>query len=68
MGAAACFAEPLIATSNQPLVLRYLLHAHAGPSNSATSAAVFERFEKLPAFVVAKATMKHETWSIRRGG
>lgn len=66
MGASACFSDPLITTRDRPLVLRYLLHAHAGPANAASAAAVFESFARLPAWSVTKATLKHETWTVRR--
>jgi Methane oxygenase PmoA len=67
MGASACFAEPIVTTKSSPLVLRYLLHAHAGTANTAKSQRVFDQFAASSAFAVSKATVKHETWSVRRG-
>jgi hypothetical protein len=66
MGASACFADSIVATKENPLVLRYLLHAHAGPANAGAAAKVFQVFSAKPAFQVAKATVKHETWSVQR--
>lgn len=66
MGASACFAEPLTTTKAAPLVLRYLLHAHASSVQPARANAHFDHFAKRPAFAVSKATVKHETWTVRR--
>lgn len=66
MGASACFAEPLITTKAQPLMLRYLLHAHAAKLDPARASQVADQFGHRPPFTVAKATVKHETWSVRR--
>jgi hypothetical protein len=66
MGASACFAGPVVTTKTQPLVLRYLLHAHAAKIDSARAERVAEQFGDRSPFVVAKATVKHETWSVTR--
>jgi len=66
MGASACFAEPLVTTSAQPLVLRYLLQAHQGKLNPAVANAVEADFRGRMPFVISKATAKHEMWSVRR--
>ena len=66
MGASACFAEPLTATKAAPLMLRYLLHAHAGEPDPARVNATFDQFVQRPAFAVTKATVKHETWTVKR--
>src|SRR5262249_51606129 len=34
MGAAVCLAGPVVTTRQQPLRLRYLLHAHRGPASA----------------------------------
>lgn len=67
MGASACFASPITTTKENSLVLRYLLHAHAGPVNPASANVIFDQFAADPAFTVTKATAKHETWTVRRG-
>ena len=66
MGASACFAEPLATTKAAPLVLRYLLHAHADQPDPARANTLFDQFAKRSAFTVTKATVKHETWTVRR--
>jgi len=66
MGASACFADSIVATKDQPLVLRYLLHAHAGGANADSATKNLPRFAGKPPFEVAKATVKHETWSVQR--
>ena len=66
MGASACFAQPLICTKAQPLVLRYLLHAHAGPIDAARAGAVNDDFAARAPYVVAKSAVPHHTWMVRR--
>jgi methane monooxygenase PmoA-like len=66
MGASACFDEPLTITKAAPLVLRYLLHAHSGQPDSARVNSVFDQFAQRSAFAITKATVKHETWTVRR--
>ena len=67
MGASACFAEPFTTTKAAPLVLRYLLHAHADQPDPARANSIFDQFAKRTPFTVTKATVKHETWTVRRG-
>lgn len=66
MGASACFAEPIVITRDRPLVLRYLLHAHAGPIDAARANRVSNEFNSKQPFAVTKATAKHETWTVKR--
>lgn len=66
MGASACFAESLTTTKASPLVLRYLLHAHANKPDPARANAVFDQFAQRSAFAVTKATVKHESWTVKR--
>jgi hypothetical protein len=68
MGASACLAGPILTTREQPLVLRYLLHAHRGPANHAAATEIFKDFASLQAFVVDKSKVPHEAWSVRRAG
>ena len=67
MGASACFAEPFTTTKAAPLVLRYLLHAHADQPDPARANSIFDQFAKRTPFTVTKAAVKHETWTVRRG-
>lgn len=66
MGASACFAEPLVTTRANPLVLRYLLHAHAGSADAARAGTVAETFASRSRLTVTKSTARHEMWMIRR--
>ena len=66
MGASACFSKPLMTTRQQPLVLRYQLHAHAGKINAERASLLADQFADKPCFEVAKATVKHETWTVKR--
>ena len=68
MGASACFAGPLTITKTAPLVLRYLLHAHADQLDPARVNTVFQQFAARTPFVVTKSTVKHESWQVRRNG
>ena len=68
MGASACFAKARTITKTEPLVLRYLLHAHAGAYDANRAQAVFQEFAALPGFVVKKGGIPHEAWGIQRKG
>jgi len=66
MGASACLAGPLSITQEQPLVLRYLLHAHRGPANPAVSEPIAARFAAMPRYEVVKGAVKHTMFTVRR--
>jgi hypothetical protein len=66
MGASVCLAEAVEITHQRPLVLRYLLHAHRGAVNSATSEPIAAAFAATGRYEVVKANVKHMTWTIRR--
>ncbi len=66
MGASACFDEPRTTTKKSPLVLRYLLHAHAGSASADRAGITLKEFAARPRFEVVKATAKHLTWDVRR--
>jgi hypothetical protein len=66
MGASPCMNASLTATRRQPLVLRYLLHAHAGPSDAARAAELAARFYASPAYEVFRVQVKHQQYEIRR--
>jgi hypothetical protein len=66
MGASACFAAPRLITQQQPLTLRYLLHAHAGGAETARAAQTLAEFAARPALVLKKAPAKHETYTVVR--
>ena len=68
MGASVCLDGPVTTTKKAPLVLRYLLHVHAGPVSPDRAAEVFKEFAGRPKFEVVKATAKHQIWDVRRVG
>lgn len=66
MGASLCFAEPRTLTRTHPLTVRYLLQAHAGGADAVRAQTVAAAFAERPAFVIRKATVRHEAWTISR--
>lgn len=68
MGAAFCFAEGRTITREAPLVLRYLLHAHAGDYDAERAGAVAESFGKRPGFAVRKSDKPHRQYEVWRLG
>lgn len=69
MGAAACLAAPQLTTRQQPLRLRYLLHAHAGPADNKRSAAVHAAFSQSPPMELLSGRqlgVKHRSHVLRR--
>jgi len=66
MGASVCMDEGLTITPESPLRLRYLLHAHSGPLDSARAKEQLSSFANRPSLEIAKPTGKHLQWEIRR--
>ncbi len=66
MGAAFCLREGLAVTDQQPLTLRYLLHAHGGGYDHAKAQAIQEDFAARPRFDVVEATRPHQRYDVRR--
>jgi Methane oxygenase PmoA len=66
MGAAVCLAGPVTTTRQQPLRLRYLLHAHRGPASGPRVEAVAKEFAARPRFAVVKARVPHQQYAIER--
>jgi hypothetical protein len=66
MGAAPCLAAPLTTTKRDPLVLRYLLHAHRGGAQADRADNVAREFAASGNFQVARAQLKHQQFVIRR--
>jgi len=66
MGASFCMHEALTITPDAPLVLRYLLHAHAGGYDANRAAVVASEFAKLPDFQISKATKPHRQYEVKR--
>jgi hypothetical protein len=66
MGAAVGLQNPITTSRMQPLVLRYLLHAHAGAIAPDRAAEVARQFAALPAYKVERATIKHTRNVVKR--
>lgn len=64
MGAAVGMERPLLATREQPLRLRYLLHAHAGPYNHSQAQATANQFAQWPTWQIIKSTKKHQQFEL----
>ncbi len=68
MGAAFCLAEGHTIPQDSPLVLRYLLHAHAGGCDPAKAAETAAAFAQRPGFVVEKVKKSGRQFEARRKG
>lgn len=68
MGASACRSAALTTTKAKPLVLRYLLWAHAGGADAKRADAVFADFAKAGRWAVAKSMKKHTAFEATRAG
>jgi len=66
MGASVCLNGPVVTTRKQPLVLRYLLHAHGETHDAERARKLAHEFGRLRPYEVAKATMRHTQFQIRR--
>ena len=66
MGAACCLVEGRTLKKEEPLVLRYLLLAHAGKNGGREFDAVAEEFGSRPAFTVQKSTRPHRQFEVLR--
>lgn len=66
MGASLCLNGPVTTTRKQPLIVRYLLHAHRGAVAPERAAVVFAEFARTARYEVVRAQAKHQQYSIRR--
>ncbi len=66
MGASVCRDGPLVVAPDKPLVLKYLLHAHAGALNAPRAAALAAEFAHDPGYVVVKADRPHVGFEVMR--
>ncbi|WP_197444356.1 DUF6807 domain-containing protein [Maioricimonas rarisocia] len=65
MGASACRDEPLLATRQSPLKLRYLLHIHSGGADAERAERLFEDWQDWPAWNVVKSTRPHRQYDLQ---
>lgn len=68
MGAAFCLAEAHTITSDTPLTLRYLLHAHGGGYDPDRAASVADDFAQRRGFEIAKSKQPHRQFEVWRLG
>lgn len=69
MGASVCMKEPIETTRDEPLVLRWLLHAHRGPVDPQRAGEILEEFGERPGLeVVETPDVKHRQSLARRRG
>jgi len=66
MGASLCFHGPREIRKGEPLVLRYLLHAHADSVSPRVAEAVHAEFNARRAFKVVKSPDKHTMFGVKR--
>lgn len=66
MGASFCFQEGYVITSEAPLTLRYLLHAHRGAYDQPKAQAVHDAFAERPGFQVGKSKEPHCQYEVGR--
>ena len=66
MGASVCMQQPITTTRKQPLVLRYLLHAHRGANDAARAAKVAQAFAESARLEVARVKLPHQQYAIQR--
>lgn len=66
MGASFCLQEGITLTTQTPLTLRYLLHAHSGAYDHAKAERTQSEFSARPGFEITKGTRKHRQFEVRR--
>jgi hypothetical protein len=64
MGASLCMQEPLLLKRDEPLVLRYLLHAHRGDIDPARASRIGDEFADGAGYRVARSSRKHRQFEI----
>jgi Family of unknown function (DUF6807) len=66
MGASVCRSGPLVIERSKPLMLRYLIHAHAGALDSVEANRIAEDFARAPRYVVQRQTGGHTQHIVQR--
>lgn len=66
MGNSTCFNGPVAITRKNPLVLRYLLHAHAGAVNPEAARTAMRAFYATTRFELIRSQHKHTQFEVRR--
>ena len=68
MGSGFCLKEPYTVKAGEPLVLRYLLHAHRGGYDHQKAETVAKAFAKRPGFEIGKPNKPHRQYEVWRIG
>ena len=66
MGASICMRSAQVTRLQQPLTLRFQLHAHQGNLEPARAEAVAAGFRESPKFAVTRSSAKHQQWTVQR--
>ncbi len=66
MGASLCMQGPRVTTREQPLVLRYLLHAHSRDIKAERAGGIADEFARAKGFGVERSNAKHQHYEVRR--
>ncbi len=66
MCASPCLREAITTTQKQPLVLRYLLHAHRGAYETQRAVRIAAEFAARTGFEVAKSKVRNREYVVRR--
>lgn len=66
MGASSCFLKPFSLQPAQPLVWRYLLHAHSGNYVASKAKSTHMQFSARPGFLVQKSQQPHRQYEVMR--
>lgn len=66
MGNSTCFGGPIAIARKNPLVLRYLLHAHAGSISPKIANKTIKDFHATEHFEVVRSQRKHTQFEVRR--
>lgn len=64
MGAAVCLHQPLVTTRQQPLRLRYLLHAHGGALDRVRADEIARAFHARAGYAVRRSKQLHQSYEI----
>ena len=68
MGSSFCMLEPYVINRENPLVLRYLLHAHSGKVPQSRADAIHDAFGESNGFKVSKSKRPHRQFEVERIG
>ena len=66
MAASVCYNGPRTTTRQEPLTLRYLLHAHRGPLDANRAAEIAQAFGRRAPFELVKAPARNTAFGVRR--